>query len=136
MGRHVTTSGLISALRQSFCRTGVPDVVWSDQGTQFMSKQFQEFAKQWGFRHLTSTPWYPQSNGKSEATVKSMKKLIRTSWKGRSMDEDALTRALLQYRNTPSRKDDLSPAQKLFGRPVQDTLPAHRRSFCSEWQQK
>ena len=100
MGCHVTASGFISALRQSFCRKGVPDIVWSDQGTQFMSKQFQEFAKQWGFRHLTSTPRYPQNNGKSEATIKSMKKLIRTSWKGRSMDEDAFTRALLQHRNT------------------------------------
>jgi len=31
-------------------------------------------------------------------------------------------RALLQYYNTPSRKDGLSPAQKLFGNPVQDIL--------------
>ena len=130
----ITATGLISALRQSFCMTGVPDIVWSDQGTQFMSKQFQEFSKQWGFKHITSSPRYPQSNAKSEATVKSMKKLIRTSWQGRSMDEDVLSRALLQYRNTPSRKDGLSPAQKLFGRPVQDILPAHRRSFALEWQ--
>jgi hypothetical protein len=134
MGRDTTTAKLVSALRQSFCRTGVPDVVWSDQGPQFMSKQFQEFAKLWGFRHATSTPRYPQSNGKAEATVKSMKKLIRTSWSGQSMDDDALVRALLQYRNTPSRKDGMSPALKLYGRPIQDTLPAHRRSFSIEWQ--
>ena len=30
-------------------------------------------------------------------------------------------------------KDSLSPAQKLYGRPIQATLPAHRRSFSSEW---
>ena len=134
MGRDTTAAKLISAMRQSFCRTGVPDVFWSDQGPQFKSHRFQEFAQQWGFRHVTSTPRYPQSNGKIEATVKSMKKLIRTSWRGRHMDEDSLARALLQYRNTPSRKDDLSPAQKLFGRPVQDSLPAHRRAFSREWQ--
>ena len=63
-----------------------------------------------------------------------MKKLIRTSWNGRSLDEDKLTFALLQYRNTPSRKDGLSPAQKLYGRPIQDTIPAHRRAFSAEWQ--
>ena len=45
-----------------------------------------------------------------------------------------MARALLQYRNTPSRKDGQSPAQKLFGRPMQDTLPAHHRSFAPEWQ--
>ena len=64
-----------------------------------------------------------------------MKKIIRTAWEGRRLDEDKLCRALLQYRNTPSRKDGLSPAQKLFGRPVQDSIPAHRRSFSNEWQQ-
>jgi hypothetical protein len=63
-----------------------------------------------------------------------MKKLIRAAWTGRAINEDHLTRALLQYRNMPSRKDGLSPAQKLFGCPVQDTLPAHRRAFAAEWQ--
>ena len=45
-----------------------------------------------------------------------------------------VARALLQYWNTPSRRDGLSPAQKLFGRPVQDILQAHRRVFATEWQ--
>ena len=48
------------------------------------------------------------------------------------MDEDVLTRALLQYCNTPSRKDGLAPAQKLYGTPVQDTLPAHHRAFSQK----
>ena len=64
-----------------------------------------------------------------------MKKLIKTSWNAHSLNEDQLTCAILQYRNTPSRKDGLSPAQKLFGQPIQDTLPAHRRAFSREWQQ-
>ena len=98
-----------------------------------MARSFQEFARRWGFIHTTSSPHYPQSNGKVEATVKSMKKLIRTSWSCRTLDEDKLARALLQYRNTPSRKDGLSPAQKLYGRPMQDTIPVHRRAFSTKW---
>ena len=43
-------------------------------------------------------------------------------------------RALLQYRNTPSRRDGLSPAQKLFGKPIQDSIPAHHRIFAPQWQ--
>ena len=65
-----------------------------------------------------------------------MKKIIYTSWKGHSLDHNKFCRTLLQYRNTPSCKDGLSPAQKLYGHPVQDTLPAHRRSFSQEWQRK
>ena len=132
-----TTSGqVITAIRQSFCRTAIPETVWSDGGPQFKSKKFNDFARQWGFTHKLSFLYYPQSNRKIEATIKAMKKLISTSWNGRQIDHEHLCRALLQYRNTPSRKDSLSPAQKLYGHPVQDTLPAHRRSFAPEWQHK
>ena len=87
-----------------------------------------------GISHNFSSPHYPQSNGKAEATVKSMKKLISSTWNKSSADWERLCRALLQYRNTPCRKDAVSPAQKLFGHPVQDHLPAHCRSFSPEWQ--
>ena len=134
MGSNTTTPRLVTALKKEFCRSGVPDVLWSDQGPQFTSKLFHDFTTEWGIKHVTSTPTYPQSNGKAEATVKSMKKLIQGSWTGSSVDEAKLARGMLQYRNTPSRRDGLSPAQKLFGHPIQDTLPAHRRAFAPEWQ--
>ena len=128
---NTTTYTVISALRQSFCHTAIPDTVWSDGGPQFTSKAFSDFSKRWGFLHKLSSPRYPQSNGKVEATIKSMKKLLQHSWNGRALDDEQFCRPLLQYR---SRKDDLSPAQKLFGHPVQDILPAHRRSFLPQWQ--
>ena len=81
-----------------------------------------------------SSPRFPESNGKAEAAMKSMKNLISAAWVRRGVDEAVLARALLQHRNTPSRRDGLSPAQKLFGRPVQDVLPAHRRVLAPEWQ--
>ena len=49
-------------------------------------------------------PRYPQSNGKVEATVKSMKKLLYASWTGRCLDQDKLCCAILRYRNTPCRR--------------------------------
>ena len=134
MGQNTQTHRLTTALRQTFCLTAVPDVLWSDGCPQFTSKLFNDFAAQWDFEHQTSSPRYPQSNGKIEATVKSMKKLLAASWDHRYLNEEKLCNSLLQYRNTPSRKDGLSPAQKLFGHPIQDTLPAHRRSFAPEWQ--
>ena len=134
MGHNTTTPRLVTALKQAFCHSGAPDIVWSDQGPQFSAKMFQDFTEEWGFRHITSSPTYPQSNGKIEATVKSMKKLIQSAWTDNHLDEGKMARALLQYRNTPSRRDGLSPAQKLFGRPIPDTLPAHHRAFAQEWQ--
>ena len=133
MGKDTTAAKLTTTLRDYFCRAAAPlDLLWSDGGPQFTSHHFADFLQTWGVTHVTSSPHYPQSNGKAEATVKSMKKIISAAWTGHSVNWDQLSRALLQYRNTPCRKNGLSPAQKLFGHPVQDTLPAHRRSFAPE----
>ncbi len=134
MSKDMTAKKTIEATRNLFCRTAAPDVLWSDGGPQFTSEKFQSFLRDWDVTHKMSTPRYPQSNGKIEATVKSMKKLITAAWTGRSVNQDKLFRALLQYRNTPSRRDGQSPAQKLYGHPIQDTLPAHMRSFAPGWQ--
>ena len=129
-----TAEATIKRFRGLFSRTAAPDRLWTDGGPQFASAKMQEFLNSWGVRHDVSSPHYPQSNGKAEATVKSMKKIIASAWTGKSMDLDKLCRSLLQYRNTPSKRDGRSPAQKLFGTPLQDTLPAHCRSFAPEWQ--
>ena len=125
VGKDMMAMKLSASLRDHFCRTAVPDLIWSDGGPQFTSQHLATFLRDWGVSHEVSSPHYPQSNGKAEARVKSMKKLISAAWTGRSVDWTKLSRALLQYRNTPTRKDGISPAQKLFGHPVQDTLPAH-----------
>ena len=54
---------------------------------------------------------------------------MHDSFQGRRYLQDKVLNALLQYRNTPNRRDGLSPAQKLYGHPIQDVLPAHRKSF-------
>ena len=108
---------LSTTIRDYFWCTAAPALLWSDGGPQFTSHQFTDFLQSWGVSHVTSSPHYPQSNGKAEATVKSMKKLISAAWTGHSQ-LDQLSHALLQYRNTPCQKDGLLPAQELFGHPV------------------
>ena len=56
MGNNTTTLQLLSALKASFCRTGVPDQVWTNQGPQFTSKSFQEFPHQWAHHLFTPLP--------------------------------------------------------------------------------
>ena len=99
MGKNTTTSHLIAALLDNFCHCGVLDNLWSDQGPQFTSHMF---TKEWVFKHVMSSPTYPQSNGKAESAVKSMKKITEAAWAQHHLDKDRLVRALLQYRNTPS----------------------------------
>ena len=61
-----TASTISNCLQQHFSRHGIPDVVISDNGPQFRSAEFNAFATEWKFEHLTSSPYHSQSNGKAE----------------------------------------------------------------------
>ena len=45
----------------------------SDNGPQFMAKDFKEFIRISGMTHVRTSPYYPQSNGKLERWHKSLK---------------------------------------------------------------
>src|SRR5204862_1175537 len=45
----------------------------SDNGAQFIAKDFKEFIRISGMTHVRTSPYYPQSNGKLERWHKSLK---------------------------------------------------------------
>ena len=114
MGKDTTAAKLSTTMRDYFCRTAAPDLLWSDGGPQFTSHQFADFSQTWGVTHVTSSPHYPQSNAKAEATVKSMQKLISAAWTGPSVNWDQLSRALLHYRNTPSKRQTFAHTKTVW----------------------
>ena len=70
MGTNTKTHHLIATIRSAFCRTAIPNILWSDGGPQFTAKAFHTFTVQWGFTHQTSSPRYPQRNGNSKVYEK------------------------------------------------------------------
>ena len=50
---------VIGKLKEIFARYGIPDVLYSDNGPQYSSEEFQKFAREWGFNHVTSSPYHP-----------------------------------------------------------------------------
>ena len=73
----MTSSAVFKLLFEWFARHSIPDTVASDNSRQFDSVEFQQFARAWDFEYQTSSPYYAQSNGKSENAVKIMKQLFR-----------------------------------------------------------
>lgn len=69
----VTSPSIIKVLKAVFPRFGIPDVVVTDNGPQFSSAEFSVFSRLRGFDHVASSPKYPQSNGKAENAVKTVK---------------------------------------------------------------
>lgn len=114
-----TAKAVIRKVKAHFARHGIPDQVISDNGQPFASREFEEFARAYSFEHVTSSPTYPQSNGKAENAVKTAKKLM---WKAMETKSDPYM-ALLDWRNTPSESINSSPAQRIFGRRTKTLLP-------------
>ena len=48
--------------------------VISDNGPQFIARDFKEFIRISGMTHVRTSPFYPQSNGKIERWLKSLKR--------------------------------------------------------------
>lgn len=110
---------VITVLKGHMARHGIPDQLISDNGPPFQSCDFQAFAQTYEFDHVTSSPGYPQSNGKAENAVKIAKNLLR---KATDAKTDPFL-ALLSWRNTPSESMGSSPAQRLFSRRTKTLLP-------------
>ena len=60
---HLPNSKSKIVINHTKARFGIPEVIVSDNGSEFSSHEFAEFAREYGFKHTTSLPRYPQSNG-------------------------------------------------------------------------
>lgn len=120
---NLTSEHIIGKLKGIFCRQGVPDVVMSDNGPEFSSRQFKEFSHDWKFQHKTSSPRYPQSNGQVERAIQT----IKSMYKKTSYDGSDFRLALLEFLNTPISETLPSPAELLNSRKYRSIVPCPPR---------
>jgi transposase InsO family protein len=64
--KSTTSTSTINVLRSIFSRQGLPEVLVSDNGPQFVSSEFQKFCSLNGVVHLTSAVHKPSTNGQAE----------------------------------------------------------------------
>ena len=106
----------ISKMQTLIAHYGIPEIIVSDNGTQFQSHQFKNFVKSQGIDHIFTAPYMPQSNGQAERMVDTFKRAF-SKIKGEGVSSDVLNTFLLSYRTTPSEiLDGKSPAELFLGR--------------------
>ena len=114
------TPKIISLLKEMFSEHGIPEVLHSGNGPQYVSAQFSNFCTSWGISHETLSPHYPQSNGFAEACVNSVKHALQhAKYSGANLQ---LT--LLALQATPINAKLPSPAELLYQCQLKTTIPA------------
>ena len=115
-----TSATIISKLRQLFSTQGIPDVIFSDNATGFVSENFREFCRQNGTNYITSAPHHPAINGLAERAVEVVKEGVKRM-QGNYL-ETKLSRLLFNYRITPHLKTSIVLSELLMKRQLKTRL--------------
>ena len=111
---------VISLLKEMFSEHGIPEVLRSNNGPQYVSAQFANFCIAWGISHEASSLHYLQSNGFADACVKSAKHALQ--WAKYSGADPHLALLALRAMSIDSKLP--SPAELLYQCQLRTTIPA------------
>jgi hypothetical protein len=76
--KKVTSENMVEFVKEHIIYIfGIPHTITTDQGAQFVSSEFREFAESMGIKLLNSSPYYAKANGQAEASNKIMIKIIK-----------------------------------------------------------
>lgn len=116
---NLTSQQVIKYMESVFAIHGIPECLMTDNAKQFTSSEFREFTGSWEIEHITSSPYFPQSNGFIERMVQSVKSCLKKS-KDAGQNPQL---SLLQMRTTPIDNTLPSPSELLFNRKVRSLIP-------------
>ena len=111
-------------------RYGVPSILVTDNGTNFMSKVFSETCKLLGIKKLNTTPYHPQANGSLERSHRPLAEYLRSF-----VDEDGsnwdqwLAPAMHVHNNAVHTSTGQTPFRTLYGFDI--NVPSNLSSKCA-----
>lgn len=117
-----TTTNTIEKLRILFSQLGLPKVIVSDNGPQFVSEEFHLFLTQNGIKHITSAPYHPRTNGQAERLVQVFKQAMKSAKESCGSIQQKLSTFLFRYRTTPHSLTNETPAKLLYRRNLRTRL--------------
>ncbi|XP_067139029.1 uncharacterized protein [Centruroides vittatus] len=131
--RSLSAKTTCNVLLQVFSRTGFPDLVCSDQGTNFTAQLTREMLRRMGVSIRFSTPEHPQSNGAVERWNKTFKNMLAHVIAENNRDWDRIVPFLLwAYREVPNETTGISPFELLYGRAPTGPLSVLRNIWAGE----
>lgn len=111
-------STVAEAFVTKICLThGIPQIILTDQGTNFMSKVFKHICKLFKIQKITTSAYHPESNGSLERSHKTLVEYLRcfcnekqTQW------EKWVPYATFVYNTSPHSITKFTPFELMYGR--------------------
>ena len=96
---------------------GCPEVLVTDNGTEFVARDFTDYLSSMGIKHIRSTPRHPESNGKIERFNRTFKEMLAKAVRNAPEDwEEHVGATLFSHRISVSDVTHYSPFYLLYGR--------------------
>ncbi|XP_077564545.1 LOW QUALITY PROTEIN: uncharacterized protein LOC144180009 [Haemaphysalis longicornis] len=131
--RSLTATATCEALLTIFSRTGIPELICSDQGTNFTSQLTQSFLERLGCAPRFSTPEHPESNGTVERWNRVLKNMLFHVIEKDPRNWDRLVPFVLwAYREVPHDTTGVAPFRMLYGRNPTGPLAILQHSWTGE----
>lgn len=106
-----------------FLKMGIPEVIQIDRGTNITSILFKRVTRQLGVRHMTTSPYHPQSQGTLERFHATLKSMVRAHCTERQTDWDKeLPFALFAIRDSIQESLGYTPFELVYGREMRNPL--------------
>ena len=130
--RNITAKSVCDALINFFTNFGLPSVIQSDQGSNFMSKLFKQLTSVLGIKHICSTAYHPESQGALERLHQSLKAMLRTYCEDHADWSAGIPLLIFAFRETIQDSLGYSPFELIFGHQVRGPLKVVKEKLLSE----
>ena len=133
--RKVTAAVVTKQLIKYFTMTGLPQEIQSDQGSNFMSKLFQQVMVLLGIHQVRSSAYHPASQGALERFHQNLKSMLRCYCQEHEKDWDqGVPYVLFAARDAKQESLGFSPFELVYGHTPKGPLKLLKASWLDNHQ--
>uniref|UniRef100_A0A3B1JEH9 Gypsy retrotransposon integrase-like protein 1 n=1 Tax=Astyanax mexicanus TaxID=7994 RepID=A0A3B1JEH9_ASTMX len=130
--RKITAQSVTQALLKFFSTFGLPRIIQTDQGNNFLSKLFAQVLKTLNIQHVVSSSYHPESQGALERFHQSLKSMLRSFvWTVVKPGMKEFLLLCFAAREAVQESLSFSPAELVFGHTVRGPLKLLKESFLT-----
>ncbi|KAL8599297.1 hypothetical protein ACOMHN_008012 [Nucella lapillus] len=121
--KNIRAETVAEAAFNMWTRTGIPESVLTDKGSQFTGQVMQEVYRLLAIKGQYTTPYHAQCNGLVERFNGTLKRMLRSLVQDKPKQWDRWIPALIfAYREVPQSSTGFSPFELLYGRKVRGPM--------------